>query len=50
MNNGVSSIIARVSILLDRMEIMVPTVMAVLPISASEVILWALKRTQRTMM
>ena len=50
MNYGVSGVIAGVSILLDRVEVMVASMMAVLSISPTEVIVRTLKRTEWTVM
>lgn len=50
VDNRVTGVVAGVGVLLHGMEIVVAAVVAVLPISATEVVVWALERAERAVM
>lgn len=50
MNNGVASVVARICLLLHRMEVVVTTVVGVLAIAAAKVAVGALDVAQRAVM
>ena len=49
MNYRVACVVASVRILLHRVKIVVATVVRILAISSTKIIIWALKRANRTM-